>query len=333
MSPATPPASTDFRPGETGLIASTLDEYAVLAIEGGDATEFLHAQLSSDVRSLAPGAAQLSAFHSAKGRVLANFLLFRARKAASAPRYLAILRGDLIESLRQRLSRFVLRAKVSLSAPQDLALIGLGGPGAAGSAASDFSASIESRHPEATAIPWPDGRVSLVVERGAQEAVIAAIESRGARRVHAAIWDWLGIRAGIPLIGAALSGELLPQALNWDVVGGITFQKGCYPGQEIIARTHYLGRAKERLYAFHVAAPPPAPATPLFSSAFGTQACGVVVNAAFDVDGGAILLASAQVDAAERGDLRLAAPDGARLAPQALPYALPAPRAQRDRIA
>ena len=140
------------------------------------------------------------------------------------------------------------------------------------------------------------------------------------------------MRAGIALIDAALSGELLPQALNWDVGGGVNFRKGCYPGQEIIARTHYLGRAKERLFLFHSAAAPPVPATRLFSSAFGTQPCGVVVNAAFDAEGGALVLAAAQVDAAEQ-DVRLGAPDGPRLTRRPLPYAVPEARAQRDRIA
>jgi len=317
-----------YRAAETDRIAAVLDGYRVLVIEGTDAAVFLQAQLSSDIASLAAGTAQFSAFHSAKGRVFANFVLFRSGREGVPPRFYAILPSDLAGPLRQRLALFVLRAKVTLSVPENLALVGIGGPGAATPATGDHA----SLSASSLAVRWPDGRVTVIVDRGAVDAAIEECEKRGARRAPESIFDWLGVRAGIALIDAALSGELLPQALNWDVGGGVNFRKGCYPGQEIIARTHYLGRAKERLFLFHSAAASPVPATRLFSSAFGTQPCGVVVNAAFDAEGGALVLAAAQVDAAEQ-DVRLGAPDGPRLTRRPLPYAVPEARAQRDRIA
>jgi len=327
MSPH-PPDPEAYRAAETDVIAAVLDGCRVLVIEGPDAAVFLQAQLSSDIASLAAGTAQFSALHSAKGRVIANFVLFRSSREAVPPRFYAILPKTQAAPLRQRLALFVLRAKVTLSVPEDVALIGIGGPGAAILATGDRASSSIA----APAVPWPDGRVTFIVDRSAVDAAIEECEKRGARRAPESIFDWLGLRAGIALIDAALSGELLPQALNWDVVGGVNFRKGCYPGQEIIARTHYRGRAKERLFAFHsVAAPPPA-ATRLFSSAFGVQPCGVVVNAAFDAEGGALVLAATQVDAAEQ-DVRLGAPDGPLLTRRPLPYAVPEARAQRDHIA
>ena len=108
----------------------------------------------------------------------------------------------------------------------------------------------------------------------------AASPTTRARSVGSEYWDWLGIRAGVPVITGSDAGPL--RAANGELGsgGGVNFRKGCYPGQEIVARMQYLGRMKERLFAFHVAAPPPAPATPLYHAAFGAQACGTVVNAA-----------------------------------------------------
>ena len=99
----------------------------------------------------------------------------------------------------------------------------------------------------------------------------------------------------------------MPQAANWDVLGGVSFQKGCYPGQEIVARTRYLGRLKERLYALHTDGGRRRPAIASTAAVFGDQACGTVVNAAAAPEGGIDLLAVVQIAAAEARDLRLAA--------------------------
>jgi folate-binding Fe-S cluster repair protein YgfZ len=112
------------------------------------------------------------------------------------------------------------------------------------------------------------------------------------------------------------------------VLGGVSFQKGCYPGQEIVARTRYLGRLKERLYALHTTAGA-APGDRLYGSVFGDQPCGTVLNAAAAPEGGTTLLAVVQIAAAEARDLRLAAVDGPRIDGRALPYAVPAPAEPR----
>ena len=128
----------------------------------------------------------------------------------------------------------------------------------------------------------------------------------------------------MPKVTAATSDMFVPQALNWDLLGGVSFQKGCYTGQEIVARMQYLGRLKERLYAFRTQADDVQPAGRLYSAAFGDQACGTVVNAAPDPAGGSALLAVAQREAADAGDVRLDALDGLPLLPQRLPYDVPA---------
>jgi folate-binding protein YgfZ len=123
--------------------------------------------------------------------------------------------------------------------------------------------------------------------------------------------------------------QFLPQALNWDALGGVSFRKGCYSGQEIVARTQHLGRLKERTLLAHVDSDPLPAGTRLFSSAFGEQPCGTLLNIARAPGGGSELLAVAQLAA---GELSLGAQAGPALTPIALPYVLPTATAQRERI-
>ena len=146
-------------------------------------------------------------------------------------------------------------------------------------------------------------------------------------------WRWLTIRAGAPVITAATQDAFVAQAANLDILGAVDFQKGCYTGQEIIARTQYLGRLKERTYLFHTEATDVSAGERIYSPVFEDQACGTVVSAAPAPGGGSDLLAVLQIAAAERGDARLNAPDGPRLISLPLPYAIPAPGAPRGRIA
>ena len=131
--------------------------------------------------------------------------------------------------------------------------------------------------------------------------------------------------AGVPQIARATQELFVPQSANWDLVGGIDFQKGCYPGQEIVARMQYLGRLKERLLRFHVDGEPPDAGTRLYSQRFGDQPCGTVVNAAPAPEGGSEMLAVVQWEAAASGRVHLGSHDGPPLAPRELPYVVPVP--------
>src|SRR5262249_17462144 len=134
-----------------------------------------------------------------------------------------------------------------------------------------------------------------------------------------------------PVLTAPLSDQLIAQTANWDLLDGVDFRKGCYTGQEIIARTQHLGRLKERLFAFHVDQEAVTTATRVFAPAFGDQPCGVVVNAAPALDGGNDPLAVVQLAAVEGKELPLGAPDGATLSPLPLPYEIPAAASPRGR--
>ena len=154
----------------------------------------------------------------------------------------------------------------------------------------------------------------------------AAMVWRGLREaatpVGAPVWDWLRLNAGIPMIVAATQELFVPQMVNLEVIGGVSFQKGCYPGQEIVARSQYLGKLKRRMFLAHVDAEA-APGDPLYSADMVGQATGTVVNAAPAPDGGFDVLAVAQVESANTQTLHLKAPDGAALTLKPLPYALP----------
>jgi hypothetical protein len=175
-------------------------------------------------------------------------------------------------------------------------------------------------------------RYIAAVPAAEASATFAAL-ARHAQPAAIDVWRRLTILAGVPVITEATRDKFVPQMINWDVLGGVNFQKGCYTGQEIIARTQYLGRLKERLFAFATQAPTISPGDRLYSAAFGNQPCGTVVNAAPAPQGGYELLAVLQLAAAAEGNVRLGAPDGPALEALALPYAIPERPAPRGRIA
>ncbi len=330
-----PPATAPLRPAlaaaRDAAVACDLTPLSVLAVTGADAATFLQGQLSSDAAGLAPGAATRTSFNSPKGRMLANFLLWR-----EGPAFRLLVPGDIAEPLRKRLSMYVLRSKVALEdASAASSRIGLGGPRAAealgnalGALPGAFGVTVRD---DATVIGLPGPRYVVLA---APERTADILDRLGPSAVPApfTVWEWLTVRAGVPVVTLATQDQIVPQAANWDVLGGLDFRKGCYTGQEIIARMQYLGRLKERLFAFHVDEAPPAAGARLYGSAFGDQACGLVVNAAPAPDGGSDLLAVVQLTAVEAGALRLGAPNGPALAPLPLPYEVPPPTPPRGRV-
>jgi tRNA-modifying protein YgfZ len=314
VDPRTLPAAVAPAPG-----------WGLLTFDGPDAASFLHGQLSTDVAGMAVGAARWSTYNSPKGRMLATLLLWRQAPDAFA----AFVAADLAEALARRLSMFVLRAKVKVADRS-----GTGRRfGLAGTAAGDaIRAALGEAPPpahglalgETVVVATADGRLLLHVPDAQAEDVLRRLSAH-ATPVSPADLEWVAIATGVPVVTRATQDLFVPQSANLDLVGGVDFNKGCYPGQEIVARMQYLGRQKERLMAFHADAEVPVPATSLYSAAFGEQACGSVVNAAAAPAGGCDLLAVVQWAALESGDLRLGTPQGPVLVRGTLPYAVPAP--------
>jgi tRNA-modifying protein YgfZ len=328
--------SSSLRPAlaaaRDAAVVCDLSPLAVLAVSGTDAAPFLQGQLSCDVETLNEGIARYASFNSPKGRMLANLVLWRDGPDS----FRALVAGDLASAVRKRLSMYVLRSKVTVEdVSAATSRFGLGGPRAA-----DALRAACGVHPEPMTVARTE--LGLVVAlRGPRYVLLGTAAQADVVKDHLRtvaapapypVWEWLTIRAGVPVVTTPLSDQLIAQTANWDLLDGLDFRKGCYTGQEIIARTQHLGRLKERLFAFHVNADAVPPGARVFGSTFGDQACGVVVNAAPAPDGGSDVLAVVQLAAVADGALRLGEPDGAMLTRLPLPYEIPEPTPRRGRV-
>ncbi len=308
-----PPPPFDAAP--EGAFRATLASLAAFDATGADARDFLQGQLSSDVKALAVGEGQYASYNSPKGRMLATLVVWRRE----AERFTLVAAADLAEVLARRIGLFVLRAKVAWT-PRRSPLVGLGGTAAW--QAAGIEAAFRSGADGAT-LALPDGRA--LVDAPALPTGLAALPE-----ADESTWRWLGVRAGVPVVTEATREALIAQSANWELVGGVDFRKGCYPGQEIIARMQYLGRLKERLQGFHVAGhgtAVPAAGAPVTTPG-RDEAVGTVVNAEPAPGGGTDLLAVVRVDAQ---DVPLFAA-GAALEARRLPYAVTAIENQRVRL-
>ncbi len=302
--------ASELRATRDATIISPLLHLGIIESAGEDAKTFLHNQLTNDVNHLAFDTAQLAAWCTAKGRMLVSFLLYRQASA-----YQLLLSADLLATIQRRLQMFVLRSKVKVN---DLTgnheLIGVSGP--QGEAALQSAGLPVPAKPldtaafaSGTVIRLDRTRFAVVVSSEATAELWQQL-AENARPAGTPAWQWLDIQAGIPLITAATSEEFVPQMTNFDKIGGVSFHKGCYPGQEVVARTQYLGKIKRHLCRIS-AADPIAAGTSILSPESPEHPCGMVVNAAPAPGGGFAALAVIQESFIEAGDLRLGTPDGA----------------------
>lgn len=285
-------------------IVSPLTHLGLIECSGEEAKTFLHNQLTSDINHLPSGSAQHTAWCTAKGRMLASFLLFR-----NGSDYRALLASDLLATIQKRLQMFVLRSRVKIA---DLSsgheLIGLSGPQAEAAllnAGLPVPASVleTASFANGSVIRLDGTRLIIVVVSTAAAELwkkLAAI----ARPAGTPVWQWLDIRAGIPLITDATKEAFVPQMANFDKLGAVSFHKGCYPGQEVVARTQYLGKVKRHLYRIH-AASAITPGTAIFTPEHPDSPCGMVANAAPAPGGGYDALAVVQESFVESDNLRL----------------------------
>lgn len=300
-----------------------LSQFGLLKVSGDDAQPFLQNLLSNDIREVTSTHAQLSSFNNAKGRMLASMLIWR-----DGNDYVLQLHHSLTEQIRKKLSMYVLRSKVKIAdVSAESVCVGVAG--------ADARKTLQALYP---ALPQQAMEVATQGEdsilcREADRFQIAttpqrAIELwRSLSALHAVgspCWDWLDIRAGVPFVQASTLEAFVPQMLNFEVIGGVNFKKGCYPGQEVVARMHYLGKASRRMYLAHLDDATEAKAgDALFSPASAEQSCGTVVDAQPSPNGGMDLLAVVQTASHESATIHLGTVDGPQLRFQALPYDLP----------
>lgn len=290
--------SADLQAARDAAVVIPLSHFAVLRFSGEDAADFLQNQLTCDIGQVTPIHAQFGGYCTPQGRLLATFLLLWAGDA-----YRMVLPVELADTIASRLRKYVLRSRVRIEREEALRMLGLGGPQAADAIASAIGPA--PRHAMETVLY---GNTVLLRLPGDSFLVVApesdgpqAREKLGAlaRPASVSTWDWLQVRARVPWITLATQDQFIPQMVGLDTLGGVAFDKGCYPGQEIVARTHYLGQVKRHLRSGHS----PAPALPGETLVAASQVRGVIVNAAPAPQGGVDFVAVSQ-DAAE-ANLRL----------------------------
>lgn len=305
----------------TQPVVMVLDHLGVIQASGADAQAFLQGQLSNDIRELADSRFQISAYCNPKGRMLAQFFVI-----PDGDSFLLLLPRELLTATLQRLKMFVLRSQVSLEDVSEQRIcLGLsnvdrqllGDP-----VLPDVDYQLAGK-PGVLAgkVPAPVARYLLVTTSAEAPAVWRAL-SANCRQAGAAVWHWLDIQAGLPSVWLQTREEFVPQMLNLELINGVNFKKGCYPGQEIVARMHYLGKPKRRMYRLSLAdAHTPAPGTDIYAADGDEQSAGKVVLAQPGPDG-TELLAVVQVEKATTAQLHLGAKDGPLLTLAELPYPL-----------
>jgi folate-binding protein YgfZ len=318
-----------------------LPQHAVLEVAGADAQSFLQGQLTCDVQALVAGKLGCGAYCSPKGRMLSSFLIWRGASQSESEVFHLLLPASLAEAIRKRLTMFVLRAKVSIRLMQT-PLLGCVGIAAAASPMAE---------PINTTSPWQghsqvlnglgqwlslrigDGlqRHYLLAEsEAALDTWLATQSLDSANITHPVFWDWLDIQAGLPLITPATQEQFTPQMCNLELIDGVSFRKGCYTGQEIVARTQHLGKVKRRLYRAHIPATAgvvPAIGDALFSDDTGDQANGMLLSVApagpAGETAGHAVLAVVQTSSHDHSQVHLGSANGTTLQFRPLPYALP----------
>ncbi|MBI3903170.1 MAG: folate-binding protein YgfZ [Nitrosomonadales bacterium] len=312
----------------TATLADTvlcdLGQFGLLKVSGEDAQSFLQNLFSSDVREVGAQRAQISSFNTAKGRILATFLIWKP-----GDDYFLHLPRSLCAAIQKKLSMYVLRSKVKITdASDEMVCLGVAGK-ASGALIEECFASIPqdamavTQHNHGTVIRLGSERFQIVTTPQHASALWKCLGD-GVRHVGSSCWDWLNIRAGIPIVLPATQEQFVPQMANLELIGGVNFKKGCYPGQEIVARVQYLGKAKRRMYLAHIAGNAQA-GDELFSAEMEAgQSCGMVVNAASAPGGGCDLLAVVQISSHAMQTVHLGSLQGEALGFLSLPYAIPA---------
>lgn len=310
-----------FQQGFVSLLA----DQGLTLISGDDAASFLHGQISNDVERLPQNAVRRAAYCTAKGRMLASVLYWKTEQGIMLQ-----MARDLQASTQKRLQLFVLRAKAKLAdCNEQYVSIALGGAQAHAAVQSWFPelpADGEQRSNAAGTLIRHDGvqgllrliwicPVALADQAWTQLSAQLAV-------CNSSDWYLSNILAGIPHIQAATQEKFVPQMINFELVGGVNFRKGCYPGQEIVARSQYLGKLKRRMALGQVATADLVAGMDVYHADHPEQACGTIVNAEnAGADSSLILFESTLADQ-EAGILHAGTPDGPAISLMPLPYAI-----------
>jgi len=291
-----------------------LNHMGVIRVSGEDAATFLQGQLTQDVLQASLDEARLAAFCNAKGRMQASFIVFKR----SPQEVLLVCSRDLLATTLKRLSMFVLRAKAKLSdATPEFSLIGLMGDAVAALGADGRQTWSKTEAGAASVVVLPAGagvlRALWCAPAGTPPPAGPAITPQA--------WAWVSVRSGVAMLSQPIFEAFVPQMLNYESIGGVSFKKGCYPGQEVVARSQFRGTLKRRAYLAHSDAALSS-GQEIFHSLEPDQPCGLVAAACAAPDGGFDAIISIQTSAAAGGSLHVVAAGGAPLSLLPLPYPL-----------
>jgi folate-binding protein YgfZ len=307
-------------------VLNDLSHFGLIRVEGEDSETFLQGQLTNDMREVTEEHSNLAGWCSAKGRMLVNFRCFRRADA-----YYLQTPQENLEPVLKRLGMYILMAKVTLTdASDELMRLGLTGTCATSLLHSRFSQlPVEANrvehqdHLTLIRLPGTTPRFELL---GPAEILIPFWQEAQSQAVprNEDFWALQEIRAGLPTIYPATSEAFVPQMTNMQLVDGVSFTKGCYTGQEVVARMQYLGKLKRRMYLAHVSTDTsPRPGEELFShGSTSGQGTGKVVDAR-PADGGYDLLAVIETASVDSEDEVCLGENGPCLQLQELPYSFP----------
>ncbi|HEY9101795.1 hypothetical protein [Chitinimonas sp.] len=306
---------------ETSSTLVPLGDYGLIRFSGEETVPFLHGQLSSDLKNLPSDGIQYASYSTPKGRMLTTLLLLREREDL-----LLMLPRNLLAAIQKRLSMYVLRSKTKASdATAERVLLGLAGPQALAQAKQVFGAvpqaAMQSVAIEGGQLHRLGGdRLLLVLDEAAAETIWSKLLAAGAVAGSDAAWMLSDIRAGILWVQTETQEEFVAQMANMELIGAVSFKKGCYPGQEIVARTQYLGKLKRRTFRLTSDQPLQAGQS-VYSPEMNGQASGLIAQAAPLADGSWEALAVVQLSSLPHG-LHLQDASGPQLAVKDLPYAV-----------
>ncbi len=292
-----------------------LVDWGVIQAKGPDAAKFLHGQLTQDFMLVRPDQARLAAYCSPKGRMMAGFIGIKR-----GPEDIVLLcRSDILAPVLKRLTMFVLRAKLQLrDASADFRLAGLLGTSATALLGASPPAWHLATGGTASTVALPPAEHGLV--RGLWLANHDAPLPEGPR-LDIATWRWAEVSSALAWVGPATMESFVPQMLNYESLGGVNFKKGCYPGQEVVARSQFRGTLKRRAHVLRGECAMSEGAE-VFHSADPDQPCGTVAMAATSPAGGFVAVASLQLSALTSGSLHLGSAQGPVLTLLPLPYPL-----------
>lgn len=302
-----------------------LAELGLIKASGEEALTFLHGQFTNDLNMVSPNQSQLSSYCNAKGRLLAIFRIFKQEDD-----YYLLLRRDVLEVALKKLTMFKLMAKVDLTdVSDDFVLFGIAGSDADAvlkenniNIPVNIDESIIENETTIIRIPSESSRLLFISKSNNAKAIWKSLSDK-TTQTNSNLWGLHDIQSGIAQVTLETSEAFIPQMVNLELIGGVNFQKGCYPGQEIVARTHYLGKPNRRMYRISINSENcPQPGTNIFSVKDGEQPVGKIVSAQNSSHDTCEALAVLRTEKENDDELHLESLTGPKVTTLKLPYSL-----------